>query len=217
MTAVMVLIMLGLGTWQLDRLAWKEDLLARIDRAEGGTAVPLTTQPAALSKVLARGTFRHDQAAYFGADIQLTPAGPKMGARLIVPLFRPDGPPVLVDRGWVPLDSERPISQPQGTVSVEGYVRPPAFPGWFSATDDIAKRRFFTLNPQGIGAALGLPNVAPYTIVALGPRPTDMFPMPQQRMPRPPNDHLNYALTWFGLSFILLVIFGIYARRTLNP
>jgi surfeit locus 1 family protein len=202
MTVVMVAVMLGLGTWQWQRLGWKEDILARIDRAEGGPAVPLTAQPAPLSKVLARGTFRHDLVAYYGADIQLTPAGPKMGARLIVPLFRPDGPPVLVDRGWVPLDSERPISQPQGTISVEGYVRPPDFPGWF--------------NPRAIGAALGLPNVASYTLVALGPRPTDMFPTPQQRMPRPPNDHLNYALTWFGLSFILLVIFGIYARRILN-
>lgn len=99
---------------------------------------------------------------------------------------------------------------------IEGFVRFPEFPRWFSASDDLSARRFYTLNPQTIGAALGISQVAPFIIVALGQRPAEMFPVPAQRMPRPPNDHLNYAITWFGLAFILATIFVLYARKALR-
>lgn len=217
MSVCMVAIMLGLGFWQLERMAWKQDILTRIDRAEGGPASLLSDNPSPFSKVRVTGTLRHAQAAYYGADIQLTPAGPKMGARLIVPLDRPGVPPVLVDRGWVPLEALRPVAQPQGAVTIEGFVRLPDAPKWFSAADDLPARRFYTLNPAAIGAALGIANVAPFVVVALGQRPPEMFPVPAQRMPRPPNDHLNYAITWFGLAFILATIFVLYARKVLRP
>lgn len=217
MSLAMVAIMIGLGLWQLERLAWKQDILTRIDRAEGGPASPLGANPQPFTKIRVQGVLRNAQFAYYGADIQLTPAGPKMGARLIVPLDRPNGVPVLVDRGWVPLEALRPISQPQGMVEIEGFVRFPDFPSWFSASDDLPARRFYTLNARTIGTALGMPQVAPYVIVALGQRPPEMFPVPAQRMPRPPNDHLNYAITWFGLAFILAVIFFLHARKVLRP
>lgn len=217
MSLAMVAIMLGLGFWQLERLAWKEDILTRIARAEGGPAIAMPAQPSPFAKVRVQGTLRNGQTAYYGADVQLTPAGPKMGARLIVPLDRADGPPVLVDRGWVPLEQVRPIAQPQGVVTIEGFVRPAESPGWFSASDDLPARRFFTLDPVAIGRAIGVADVAPFVVVALGQRPPEMFPIPAQRMPRPPNDHLNYAITWFGLAFILVVIFSLHARKVLRP
>ncbi|MSP04666.1 MAG: SURF1 family protein [Acetobacteraceae bacterium] len=210
-------IMLCLGIWQLQRMAWKQDTLIRIDRAEGGPARPLGAVPTPFSKVSVQGILRNAQAAYYGADIQITPAGPKMGARLIVPLDRAEGPPVLVDRGWVPIEQLRPISQPTGPVFVEGFVRPADTASWFSASDDPRARRFYTLDPQTIGAAVGIANVAPFVIVALGQRPPEVYPIPAQRMPRPPNDHLNYAVTWFGLAFILSVIFFMYARNVVRP
>ncbi len=214
---IMVTAMLGLGIWQLQRLAWKQDILARIDRAEGRPAVPLTDNPSPFAKVRVRGSLRNAETAYYGTDVQLTPAGPKLGAWLIVPLDRAEGPPVLINRGWVPLEPQRPISRPPGEVEVDGYIRMPEQPGWFSAADDPATRHFYTLNARTIGAALGLGRVAPFVVVALGQRPPEMFPLPATRLPRPPNDHLNYAITWFGLAFILSVIFVLYARKVLRP
>ena len=66
--------------------------------------------------------------------------------------------------------SQRPraIALPSGDVTVEGYVRPGDTPGLFSATDDPATRQFYTLDPAAIGAALGLPRVAPFILVAHG-------------------------------------------------
>ena len=138
-----------------------------------------------------------------------------MGAQLIVPLERQGATTVLVDRGWVPLSRRKPIGMPAGDVTVEGYVRPADRPGPFAAHDDVAMRRFYTLDPAAIGAAIGL-KVAPFTLVALGPQPADFFPDPARHMPRPPNDHLSYAITWFGLALALAVIFVVWSARVLR-
>jgi surfeit locus 1 family protein len=222
MTAVMLAVLISLGVWQVHRLAWKEGILAQIARAEAGPAVPLPPDatagegPTAYSKVAVTGRFREDLSALYGDDVRQTPDGVRMGAQLIVPLIRKDGPPVLVDRGWVPLSRPKPIGMPPGEVTVDGYVRPSAKPGAFSAHDDVAMRRFYTLNTDAIAQALGLPKVAPFFLVALGPQPPGLFPDPARRMPRPPNDHLSYAITWFGLALALAVIFTVWSAKVLR-
>jgi surfeit locus 1 family protein len=75
---------------------------------------------------------------------------------------------------------------------------------------------FYTLDPQTIGAALGLTHVAPFTLVEMGKAPDAGYPDPARTLPRPPNNHLTYAITWFGLAATLLVIFVIYAARLLR-
>ena len=65
-----------------------------------------------------------------------------------------------------------------------------------------------------IGALVGLPRVAPYTLVVVGPAGA---PDPVRSLPRPPNNHLSYAITWYGLAVSLLVIFVLYARKVLRP
>jgi len=149
--------------------------------------------------------------ATYGADVRDTPSGSVLGEQLLAPFEREAGPPILVDRGWV-AGEQRPKAA-SGTVAIDGYVRPPDHPGWFSPTDDPAKRQFYTLDPARIGAALGLPVVAPFTLVVLGP---PGIPDPARSLPRPPNDHLSYAITWFSLAVILLAVFATYARRTLR-
>jgi surfeit locus 1 family protein len=217
MAAAMFAVLLGLGTWQLERRAWKEALLARIDAAEGAPAVALREPVTPYAKLRVSGTLRHDLAAYYGAEIRRTPAGLKMGAQLIVPLERPGAAPILIDRGWVPTDDPRPIARPAGVVTLEGYVRAAQPRSWFAASDDAAKRRFHTLDPAAIGASMGLGRVAPYVLVALGPPPAEGFPQPATRLPRPANDHLGYALTWYSLAAALAGIFTVYVRKVLRP
>jgi surfeit locus 1 family protein len=232
MTAVMLAVLIGLGIWQVHRLAWKEGILAQIEHSEASPAMPMVGDatsfgltapvaqapagPAAYSKVAVTGRFREDLSALYGAEVRATPDGVRMGAQLIVPLIRKDGPALLVDRGWVPLSRMRPIAMPPGDVTVEGYVRPGDRPGPFAARDDVAMRRFYTLDPSAIGAAIGL-KVEPFTLVALGPQPPNLFPDPARHMPRPPNDHLSYAITWFGLAVALAVIFTAWSAKVLRP
>jgi surfeit locus 1 family protein len=216
-TAAMLVILLGLGTWQVERLAWKTGILAQIARGEASPAIPLPADPPAFTKVSVHGTMRNDLQAFYGADVRDTPAGTVLGAQLVVPLERTGQTTILVDRGWVPID--RPVTVPPllGQTDVEGYIRAPDHPGLFSASDDVAGRKFYTLDPAAIGAAFGLKDVAPFTLVAIGPAPQGGIPDPARHLPRPPNDHLSYAITWYGLAVTLLVIFALYARKVIRP
>jgi surfeit locus 1 family protein len=216
MTFVMFLILLGLGTWQVRRLAWKENILAEIARAEAAPAVPLGPHPPPFAKVSATGRFREDLAAFYGVEVRNTQAGPEMGAELIVPLEGPGAEPVLVDRGWVPTEGSAPIDWPQAPVTVDGYAHAPDRPGLFTPAADPTRRRFYALDPAAIGAALGLKRVAPFTLVALGPEVPGQYPVPAQHLPRPPNNHLLYALTWYALAGALVVVFWEWSRKVLR-
>lgn len=221
-------VLLGLGTWQVRRLAWKTDLLARLDAAEAAAPVPLDAgagPPEPYAKVSARGRFLHDREALLGVEVR----GERMGAHLLTPLQREEGrrPALLVDRGWVPLeprggaapDAAAAIARPQGEVTVIGYVRPGQARDWLSATDDPARRRFFTFDPAAIGTALGLPAVEPFGLVALaagGEGAGGGLPVPAAALPRPNNPHLGYAITWYGLALALVLVFLAWARRRLK-
>jgi surfeit locus 1 family protein len=209
---IMELLLLGLGTWQVQRLHWKEAILAQIAHAESAPPVPLTGNPGPFAKVSVTGRLRNDLAALYGADVRDTRTGPELGSFLIEPLERPGHRTLLIERGWVPGKRTAPIDEPQGTVTIAGYVHPGDQPGMFSARDDPAARLFYTLDPATIGAALGLKNVAPFILIALGPPPPEHYPEPATHLPRPPNNHFIYAVTWYGLALSLVVMFVVWAR-----
>jgi len=216
-TAIMVLILVGLGTWQVFRLQWKLGILAEIAAAERAAPVPLGAAPPRFAKVSVTGHFLYDKAADYGADVRDTSRGPAMGAQQIVPLVRPGAPPVLVDRGWIPESSAAPVDDPPGEVTVTGYVRPTELPHWFTPAPDLAARRFYTLDTAAIGLALGLPQPEPFVLIALGKILPETYPIPAQHLPRPPNDHLSYAITWYGLAVAAIVVFTVWARKKPAP
>jgi surfeit locus 1 family protein len=223
MTAVMLLVLLGLGSWQVKRLFWKQALLAQIAQAEVAEPVPLAGieargTPSPFMKISARGTFLPNETALYGAEVRDVASGPAMGAQLIEPMREVNGELILVDRGWVPLSRTGPLDQPTGEVTVSGYVRPGDTQHWFSAADDPPARRFFTLDPRAIGAAIGQPDIRPFVLVALGAGSgadaiVQRWPDPARHLPQPPNNHLSYAITWYGLAVALLTIFTIWARK----
>ena len=209
----MLIVLIGLGSWQVQRLHWKQDAIARIAHAEANAPMPLTADPAPYSKVVVQGHLREDLAVQYGAEVRETPSGPKMGAHTIVPLEREHAPPLLVDLGWVPLMPNAALERPDNPVSLTGYVHPPEARGWFSATDNAVERRFYTLDPPAIAAALRLAKTEPFVLIALGPKPASLWPEPAHRLPRPSNNHLSYAITWYGLAAALVVVFLVYARK----
>ena len=213
---VILIVLLGLGTWQIYRLHWKEGILARIATAESVPAVPLGSDPAPYTKVSATGRFRFDLAAQFGAEVRDTQAGPTMGFYQIVPLERVGAPTILVNRGWIPQKRQAALDDPSGEVTVTGYLRPGETSRWFSAADDVAARQFFTLDPEVMGRAVGESDVLPFTLVALGSGPKNAYPAPARYLPRPPNNHLSYAMTWYGLALVLVVVFVVWARKALR-
>jgi surfeit locus 1 family protein len=200
-------LLLLLGTWQVQRLHWKNDLIARIAASEAAPAAPLAEPPAMLARVRVTGRFDHAREALLGLEVR----GPVLGARLVTPLLRDGAAPILVDRGWVPVERSAPLSRPEGEVAFEAWVHPGDRPTIFSARDDAAARRFFTFDPPVIGAALGLPDIAPFALVALGGGGS--LPDPARSLPRPSNSHLGYAITWYGLALALAAVLAAFLLR----
>ena len=215
-TTMMMLILLGLGTWQVYRLHWKQRILQQISLAEAAPPIPLPAAPSPYVKVFVTGRFRFDQAAWFGADVRDIESGTQLGAYQVVPLERTGAPTVLVERGWAPDKRQTPLDDPAGQVTVTGYVHPGDHPSWFSAADDAPSRRFFTLDPDAIAAAVGVHQPEPFVLVALGPSTPGIYPAPAQHLPQPPNNHLSYAVTWYGLALVLVVIFIVWVRKALQ-
>ena len=207
----MFAVLCGLGTWQVRRLHWKNDLLARIEASERAPPVPLGAAAEPFAKVVATGRFDHARETLLGVEVR----GTTLGAHLLTPLLRAGHPPLLVDRGWVPLERGRPVDRPEDEVSVTGFVREADQRTWLSPTDDAAGRRFYTFDPAAIGAALGLEEApAPLGLVALAPAgAAPSLPEAARSLPRPNNPHLGYAITWYGLAVSLVAVLAAFARR----
>ncbi len=212
-TVLMLALLVTLGIWQVHRLTWKTAILASIDAAERNPPVPLAPGVGPFTRVSVVGVLSAASAAY-ADQVNDTPQGPKMGSQLLRLLSRPGEAPILVDLGWVPEGVTVPT--PAGATTVVGYVRPAEHPSWKSAVDSVSARRFYTLDPAAIGAALGARGVAPFTLVAMGHDQVGVYPQPADALPQPPNNHLSYALTWFGLAGVLVVVFGVHVRAVLR-
>ena len=203
--------LLALGTWQVRRLAWKTDMLATIAASETGPPAPLGTVPRPYTKVAATGRLDHGREALLGVEVR----GTTLGAHLLTPLLRDGAPPVLVDRGWVPLERSQGIARPDGEVTVTGYIRPGDERDWNSPADDAPGRRFYILDTAAIGRALDLPEPAPFGLVALAApgTPATALPAAARSLPRPDNPHLGYAITWYGLAAALVGVVAAFMRR----
>jgi len=227
---VALAILIGLGTWQLQRKAWKEDLIAQIEaRAYGepGTIVPedqWTTWRAdqdEFRKIRVTGTFLHEfEAPVYGLAPGERQGAPIQGYYLITPMKLASGAMVMVNRGFVPTDlrdpARRPERQPAGEVTVTGLVRAPEARNPFTPNDDPARNQWFARDPQAIAAARKLERVAPFLIDAEASPNLGGWPRGGQTPLTLPNNHLQYAVTWFGIALTLIGVFGAFAWRRLQ-
>ena len=215
-----------LGVWQLERLAWKEGLLARIrDRA---TTTPEALPPpagwAALAPdaydyrhVVARGSFDHAREALVfrgSGDGKPGAAGP--GYLVLTPLHLAGGGTLIVNRGFVPLAKKDPASRAAGQVAGEvqttGLLRPPEPRNPFTPADIPAAGAWYTRDPALIAAHFAIADAAPFTLDAdATPAPPGGLPLGGATVLDVPNNHLSYAVTWFGLALTLAGVFGVFA------
>jgi surfeit locus 1 family protein len=223
-------ILIALGTWQMRRLAWKEDLLQKIDTRMHAAPVALppeaqwpTLDPDAYEyrHVTATGVFEHDKEALI-----FRASGPNEGISqpgyvVMTPLRLPDGAHVLVARGFVPEEKKDPATRPDGQVAgevtVTGLLRAPEPRNMFTPADDPAKGLWFTRDPALIARHFGLARPAPFTIDA-DPTPVPGgWPKAGVTPVNIPNSHLSYALTWYGLAATLAAFCGYLLWRGRRP
>lgn len=211
------ILMVGLGVWQLQRLEWKTDLLAQIDARAFGPALALPERiddPARWNyqKVTVTGRFDHQKEIHLFAN---KGAG-YVGYEVITPLIRADGSIVLIDRGWVPTEKKTPQSRPQGQVegvhTITGIARMSQEKPWAVPANRPGEDIWFYGNIAEMEAHLGIDALPVFVQADATPNPGG-WPEGGQTNIDIPNDHLEYAITWFGLAIVLAVIYFIYHLR----
>ena len=220
-------ILLGLGTWQLERRAWKEDLIARILRQSRAEPVapppPDAWDPARdeFRHVRVTGRFLNDrETLVHGLAPGETPGRALQGFYVLTPFARQDGMQVLVNRGFVPTElkaqADRRDGLIDGTTTVTGILRASEPRGLFVPEPDPARGEWFNRDVRGIAAARGLGDVAPYLIEADAVPGQITWPRGGQLRVDLPNNHLQYAFTWFGLAACLIGVFSVFAWRRVH-
>ncbi|OYQ32573.1 hypothetical protein CHU95_17480 [Niveispirillum lacus] len=213
-----LVILLGLGTWQLERLAWKTDLISRV---EAGLAADPVDLPASINspadwdyvRVRVTGRLLHDNETYIGPRLYPRPDGrQEQGVHVLTPLLRDDGAGiVLIDRGWVPLDKRDPASRPEGqvggSVTISAIARVPQDRAFMQPDNDPATRTFFWLDMKALAAIAGADRLAPLVLQADATANPGGLPIGGRTIVVLKNDHLSYALTWYGLALTLIGVF----------
>ena len=212
---VVFLVLVALGIWQVQRLAWKTDLIARVDARVAAEAVPapgpaewagLTAENAEYRRVTVTGEYAPDSDVLVQA---VTERGP--GFWVMTPLTTDSGWTLLVNRGFVAGDrrDDRPL--PAGAQTVTGLLRLSQPGGAFLRANDPGAGRWYSRDTQAIAATLGLPEVAPYFIDA--ERMGEGQPIGGLTVIAFRNHHLSYALTWFAMAGGLVVLTVFALRR----
>jgi len=227
-TLIALAILIALGVWQLERKAWKEGLIAQIDARAHGEALDIAAEAQwpvwraeddEFRHVRLTGTFLHDEDVAVYGLMSGQRGSPTQGFYLFTPMRLASGAAVMVNRGFVPADLRDPARRsetaPAGEVTVTGLVRAPETRGCFMPENQPADDRWFVRDIAEMARARGLDRVAPFWI-DLDPVPNATgWPRPGQTRLAIPNNHLGYALTWFGIALALLGVFGAFAwRRT---
>ncbi|MCY3828920.1 MAG: SURF1 family protein [Rhodospirillaceae bacterium] len=213
-----VVLTFGLGVWQVQRLAWKEGLIA--ERTARIALPVLSGLPAAFApdKHLFRrarfaGVFLHDREMYRPARSRRRG---EIGVQVVTPLRLDGGGTILVNRGWVPDLRRNPETRRDGLVAgrvaLVGVLRTPARAGWFVPDNDPAANAWFRLDLGQMAQHAGLAAVRPYYAELVADAPGG-WPRGGQTRVTVRNAHLEYAITWFSLGLIGIVVYVLWHRR----
>ena len=211
-----IAVFVSLGVWQVERRAWKLDLIDKVDRRihAAPAAIPgprqwpaINARDDAYRHVRVRGRFVAHKDTLVKA---VTTLGG--GYWVVTPLQTADGATVLINRGFVPADRRGDVVPPPGEVEVSGLLRVTEPGGAFLRANDPAAERWFSRDVQAIARTRDLTDVAPFFIDADASAEGRGEPVGGLTVVSFPNNHLVYALTWFGLAAMLAGWTGYLAR-----
>jgi len=209
-------LLLALGTWQVQRLAWKTELIATLEARQAAPPVALPPSAAlgpdwAHRPVRARGALATAPALRFGVERQRGRPGHD-----VLQLMRlADGRALVVNRGWLAEDAPSPTT-PEGEVTLTGPVRWIADQErrWPVPANDAAGNRWYWYDPSALAEAFDA-DILPVVLEASeGQLPAGpAVPVPQPMAVNLPNNHLGYAITWYGLALGLVAVYALYGLK----
>jgi surfeit locus 1 family protein len=216
-----VVILSGLGIWQLDRKSWKENLVATLNARLARAPEDLPPRASWPQLREDRDEFRRvafpaefldgEEALVYTAGSPLRPDVKGPGYWVFAPARLAGGSIVLVNRGFVPDDRKDPAMRaegvPHGIVDLLGVMRWPETRNSFTPADDPKKNVWYLRDSNSIATFKKWASAAPFYIDQEGPTPPGGWPKPGKLEAHLPDSHLQYAITWFGLA---LALAGVY-------
>jgi surfeit locus 1 family protein len=229
-------LFVALGTWQVERKGWKEALIAILGERLSAPpqALPpsaswdlLTAAEAEFRRVAFRAEFlkpdppnpRNEEARVYsnGSALREDIKGP--GYFVFAPARLADGRIVVVNRGFVagpPDVRTRPIPHPEGPVDIVGVLRWPETRGWFVPGYDARNDLWYARSLSEMTSQKEWNTTAPFYVEQEAPVPVGGVPKPGRLSINLPNNHLQYAVTWYGLAAVLVAVFGFWVRSRSN-
>jgi surfeit locus 1 family protein len=218
--------LVGLGNWQLERKAWKEGLIDTLRQRLGAAPFELPPPQRWPGLNAADDEYRRvqfaaellpdEEALVFTSGSAFRPDVSGPGYWVFAPVRLPGGGVVVVDRGFVPEGRQdkatRAAGEAGGRVDMVGVMRWPEATGWFMPQADLGHNLWFVRDPQAIARAKNWGEVAPFFIELESPVPPGGLPAPGPLKVNLPDDHLQYAMTWYGLAAVLVVTFAFWLR-----
>ena len=216
----------GLGTWQLQRKAWKEALIDTLEQRLAASPVNLPPRARWPSLDPADDEFRRvkfsaaflpgQEALVYGSGSALRSDVSGPGYWMFAPARLAGGDLVVINRGFVPegrLDqAARSAAQSIGTIEMVGVMRWPEPRGTFTAKEDAERNLWIVRDQMAIAAAKGWGEVAPFYVELESPQPAGGLPRAGALKVDLRNAHLQYAITWYGLAVVVVVMFGFWLR-----
>ena len=219
-------VLIALGTWQLERKAWKEDLIARLNSRLSAAPANLPARERWQRLDAAKDEFTRvefpatfvpgEEALVYASGSGLRPDVKEPGYWIFSPARLSGGSLVVVNRGFVPEGRQdartRPDGEPEGVVDIVGVMRWSEPRGTFTPNDEPAKSLWFVRDPAAMARAKNWGNVAPFYIDQEAPLPPGGLPRVGPLKVNLPNNHLQYAITWYGLALVLLIVSLVFLR-----
>ncbi len=226
--------LIALGIWQLQRKAWKEELIATLTErlAAPPSALPAPSTWPRLDqagdeywRVKFSAQFESGKAALvLATSSAFRPDVSGLGFWVFTPARLADGGLVVVNRGFVPTKLQEKLQdsiaqyddRSAGIVEITGVMRWPDRRQWFTPRDNPAQNVWFVRDPAAIAAAKGWGPVSPFYVEQESPVPPGGWPRPGKLVVQLRNEHAQYAVTWFGLALVLVVVFAVWVRKSVR-
>ncbi len=225
---VALAILLSLGTWQMQRLKWKNQLIETVSSRINQPAQPLpklnTGKQFNLDEMIyrvvkARGTFDYKEEVHIFTQVNPGKAEYSgTGFWVIAPFYLKSGGVVLVNRGFVPekfkQQRTRLKSQIAAEQTIEGIIKTSQGTNYFTPDTDYKRNIWFTRDIKAISEHLELKNAAPFLISLTKGDGVNLLPQPREVKIDLDNKHLGYAITWYGLALTLIGVFVVFSLKS---
>ncbi len=201
-TFILILVFLSLGTWQLKRKAGKKALLETLAQSQKNAALNVDDikTPTLFQPLYATGQFVPGKRIFLQSKVHQG----KSGVYVLDVFQTQKGHYLLIQQGWA---NKEILNTPRGNRRIEGIARMPSSPTYFQPVN--SPPTYFWIDLKDLSQDLNIP-LLPYYLVAKSSEDPQILPTPP--FPLPSNNHLEYAITWYGLAFALGVML-LWSRR----